>query len=79
MKKLILKSDKKIALIILIIVGIILLLVSFFINEYHTINIFRLVGVSLLFGLVIAGLFNKNPGYKPTIEEIEERQFGKNK
>ena len=73
MKKLILKSDKKIALVLLIIVAIILLLVSFCINEYHTINILRLVGVSLLFGLVIAGLFNKTPGNKPTLKTIEEK------
>ena len=41
--------------------------------------ILLIVAAALIGGLVVIGLFKGRVGYKPTLEEIEEKQFGDKK
>jgi hypothetical protein len=52
---------------------------STIINDQDFKLIFLIVGIALLNGCLFASFFKGRLGYKPTLEEIEERQFGERK
>ena len=79
MKKDIKRSGMRDTVIILFVIAALMLLVSFFIADIYFRAVIRITGFGLLAGIIIAGLFGKDFGYKPTLEEIEEKQFGDEK
>jgi hypothetical protein len=53
-----------------------LLILGFFIDDKNSKFILLTIGAALFIGMFIALAFKGRFGYKPTIEEIEEKQFG---
>ena len=74
-----LTGQRRIITIVLAVAAIVLLAVSFFINEKELQNLIRISGIGLVLAIILFRLFRKKFGYKPTREEIEERVFGKDK
>lgn len=70
------KEQRKLVTLIMLISAILLLCLSFFIDDKDIKFILLIVGVALFIGIFIARAFKGNFGYKPTVEEIEEIQFG---
>lgn len=62
---------------ILLISGVLLLILGFLIKEQNLRWCFLLVGAALFIGIFLVRIFDGKFGYKPTLEEIEEEQFGK--
>ena len=62
---------------ILLVSGVSLLILGFLIREQNLRWCFLLVGVALFIGIFLMRIFDGKVGYKPTLEEIEEEQFGK--
>ena len=71
------KEQRIVVTSILFISAVLLLILGFLIKEQNLRWCFLLVGTALLIGLVLLTIFKGKFGYKPTLEEIEEEQFGK--
>jgi hypothetical protein len=71
------KEQKKLMTLILLVAAALCLVLSFIINATELKLTLLIVATALFGGLFIARLFKGSFGYKPTLEEMEERQFAK--
>jgi len=72
-----LREQKKVITLILLISAALFFILSFIVKDKDLKMILLIVGAALISALFIARLFKGSLGNKPTLEEIEERQFGK--
>ena len=71
------KAQKKLITIILFIAAVLCFVLRFFVADKDLDTTLMIVGASSIAGTVVGGLFKESVGNKPTLEEIEEKQFGK--
>jgi uncharacterized membrane protein len=72
-------QQRKRVTIILGVAAILLIVISFFVKDNESQNLVRTIGFTLMLANILFRIFKGEVGYKLTREEIEERQFGKEK
>jgi hypothetical protein len=75
-RKIKLEQQRRIIAYLLLIAGTLLVLFSFFIRDDEKQELATWIGFGLLLAAIISRLFKLGFGYKPTREELEEKQFG---
>jgi hypothetical protein len=73
------KEQKSVVTLTMLISCSLLFGLSFFAVDKDLKFILKIIGAALFIGVFITMVFKGSFGYKPTIEEIEEKQFGKKK
>ena len=71
------REQRTVVTSILLISAVLLLIVGFLTKEQNLQWCLLLVGAALVIGIFLIRIFDGKVGYKPTLEEIEEEQFGK--
>ena len=70
-------ANKKVVISILLVSAVLLSVVSFLVSDKSLKWGLLSVGTASLLGVILLGILGKGFGYKSTLEEIEEKQFGK--
>lgn len=71
------KSHRKLITLILFVAAALCFVLRFCVGDEELDKILMIVGGALIAAAVIARLSKSTFGHKPTLKEIEEKQFGK--